>query len=141
MSDLKALVYVSSAAYELSDEKIKHILGRARDRNIEHHVTGVLLFIGGNFMQYIEGPADELDLIYSIIKADPDHKGLIELMHHAIEARDFSSWSMAYCTKNRAVLVGDQNDQQILGGKLGGGAYMETPARILLRNFWSKNSP
>ena len=141
MSDLNALVYVSSAVNVLSDKEINHILDRARERNIEHSVTGVLLFIGGNFMQYIEGPADELELIYSIIKADPTHKGLIELMYHAIEVRDFSSWSMAYCTKNRAVLVGDHNDQQILSGKLGGGAYKETPARILLRNFWSKNSP
>lgn len=140
MSKMHALVYVSSAVGILSHEKIDYLLSRARQRNLEHNITGLLLFIGGNFMQYIEGPTSELRLIYQIIKEDPIHKGLIELMHRPVKSRDFSNWSMAYCTKDRTVLVGDHNDQDILHGKLGGASYTETPARILLHNFWCKNS-
>ena len=91
-------------------------------------------------MQYIEGPPSELSRIYNIIKSDPLHTGLIELMHKPIEHRDFSNWTMAYCTKDKTVLVGAHNDQEILNGKLGPSSYKETPARILLHNFWSKNS-
>lgn len=139
MSDLNALVYVSSAVDVLSHEKMNQLLTSARERNLEHNITGLLLFIGGNFMQYIEGPPGELELIYEIIREDPMHKGLIELMRRPIEYREFSNWSMAYCTKDITVLAGDHNDQNILSGKLGGASYQETPARILLHNFWRRN--
>jgi hypothetical protein len=140
MSKLEALIYVSSAVGTLSDEDIEHLLTQARDRNIEHNITGLLMFIGGNFIQYIEGPSSELDLIYKIIMDDPMHAGIIKLMHAPIENREFSNWAMAYCTKNREALVGDSNDQEILNGKLGELSYKKTPARILLSNFWRKNS-
>ncbi len=89
-------------------------------------------------MQYIEGPAHELGVIYKIIQDDPMHKGLIELMHRPIHSRDFSDWSMAYCTKDRALAADSGNGQNILDEKLGGSSYKETPARILLHNFWYK---
>lgn len=141
MSDMKAIVYVSSAVDEISHEKIDHLLTKARERNLEHNLSGLLLFIRGNFMQYLEGPSDALDLVYKIIKADTKHKNLIELMHRPIQSRDFSSWSMAYCTKDRTALIGNHDDQEILSGKLGGSSYKDTPARILLHSFWSKNNP
>lgn len=140
MSDLNALVYVSSAVGELSHGEIDHLLTRARERNLECSITGLLLFIGGNFMQYLEGLSDELELIYKIIKEDPMHKNLIKIMHRPIESRDFSHWSMAYCTKGSAVAVGDYNDQAILNGKLGRASYKETPARTLLHDFWRTNT-
>lgn len=140
MSNLNALVYVSSAVGVLSNEKIEHLLTKARERNLEHDITGLLLFIGGNFMQYIEGTSHELSLIYKIIKEDPMHKGLIELMHRPIEYRDFSNWSMAYCPKNHASYTDSGYGHDILDEKLGGASYKQTPARILLHNFWHKNS-
>ena len=57
-TDLDSLVYVSSAVKLLRPEEIEYLLTRARERNEEYGITGVLLYIGGNFMQYIEGPAD-----------------------------------------------------------------------------------
>ena len=139
MSKLDAIIYVSSAAGMLSSKDVEHILGRARDRNAEYNVTGLLLFIGGNFMQYIEGPPSELNLIYNLILKDPKHVGVIKLMHEPIESREFSNWTMAYCTKDRAVIVGDSNNQEILDGILEALSYKKTPARILLSNFWRKN--
>jgi hypothetical protein len=74
VSDLTAVVYVSSAVDQLSDDNINYLLAKARERNLEHNITCLLLLIGGNFMQYIEGPADELELIYKIIQEDPMHE-------------------------------------------------------------------
>ena len=53
-SDLESLVYVSSAVRLLNLEEIGYLLRRARERNTEYGITGVLLYVGGNFMQYIE---------------------------------------------------------------------------------------
>ena len=140
MSKLQALVYVSSAIKMITPEQVEYLLTRARERNKQYGVTGVLLYIGGNFMQYIEGPSSELVLIYDIIKSDPGHTGLIELMHCDIEQREFCDWAMAYCTKERNVSVHQYNDRSILEDKLGFSASDETPSRTLLRNFWLRNS-
>jgi hypothetical protein len=86
-SDLDSLVYVSSAVRLLSLDEISDLLKRARERNKEYGITGVLLYIGGNFMQYIEGPKDNLDVIYKIIREDEQHTGLIMVSREAIENR------------------------------------------------------
>jgi hypothetical protein len=141
MSKLTSLVYVSSAVKNLSNDDLEHLLSRARGRNLEHNISGLLLFIGGNFMQCIEGEAHDVDYIFEMIMEDAMHAGLIKLLHEPIENRDFSNWAMAYCTKNKVVMAGDSNDQEILSGKLGALSYKETPARILLAHFWHRNSP
>jgi len=56
MTELKALVYVSSATELLSDQALDELLQGARSTNERIGVTGVLLHCEGNFMQYVEGP-------------------------------------------------------------------------------------
>ncbi|MFT5610885.1 MAG: hypothetical protein ACI9WC_003242 [Arenicella sp.] len=140
MSNLKSLVYVSSAAAQnLSQLEVDHLLLSARERNKKYNVTGVLLYIGGNFMQYIEGTVDNVEFIYEIIKADPLHNGLILLLYCPIECRDFEGWEMAYCTKEKTMSVDPYNYEDILSNKLGTSSFKETPSRILLHTFWNSN--
>ena len=139
MSNLKSLVYVSSATSNLSQAEIDHLLLSARGRNEKYNVTGVLMYIGGNFMQYIEGTVENVELIYEIIKASPLHHGLIQLLYRPIECRDFKDWEMAYCTKEKNVSVAPYNHEDILNNKLGTSSFKKTPPRILLHSFWSSN--
>ena len=140
MSNLKSLVYVSSATHNLSQAKIDHLLLSARERNEKYNVTGVLMYIGGNFMQCIEGTVDNVELIYEIIKANSLHHGIIQLLYRPIEFRDFNDWEMAYCTKEKTVSVAPYNHEDILSSKLGTSSFKKTPSRILLHSFWRSNS-
>ena len=96
MSDLHALVYVSSASHRVTAPEINHLLERARARNAQEHVTGVLLYSHGNFMQYLEGPAAGMAKVYEAIRADKLHHGIIELLREPIVSREFADWSMAF---------------------------------------------
>ena len=78
MAQLHALVYVSTARHRLSLDEIDHLLERARVRNEREGVTGVLLYNDGNFMQYLEGPAAGMSVVYAAIQRDALHAGLIE---------------------------------------------------------------
>ena len=51
MFKLQALVYVSSAVTKLTPDQVEYLLTRARNRNAQYGVTGVLLYIGGNIEQ------------------------------------------------------------------------------------------
>jgi len=139
MSDLDSLVYVSSAVRLLSLEEISYLLKRARERNKEYGITGVLLYIGGNFMQYIEGPKDNLDIIYKIIREDDQHTGIILVSREAIADRQFGDWSMAYQTKDVEGYVGSPSERKLIEMILELPKDNPSTARIVLHSFWDRH--
>lgn len=136
--DLDSLVYVSSAVRLLSPEEIEYLLRRARERNLEYGITGVLLYIGGNFMQYIEGPRDNLDIIYKIIREDEQHSGIILVSREAVDSRHFGEWSMAFQTKDVKGFVGPPDEKKIIEAKLAQDDENPSTARIVLNSFWNR---
>lgn len=136
--DLDSLVYVSSAVRLLSPEEIEYLLRRARERNLEYGITGVLLYIGGNFMQYIEGPRDNLDIIYTIIREDEQHSGIILVSREAVDSRQFGEWSMAFQTKDVKGFVGPPDEKKIIESKLELDDENPSTARIVLNSFWHR---
>ncbi len=138
-SKLESIVYVSSAVRLLNLEEISHLLSRARERNEEYGVTGVLLYIGGNFMQYIEGPGESLDVIYKIIQEDKLHTGIILISREDIEDRQFGSWSMAFQTKEHEGYVGPPSEKELISIILEPPAGNSSSAQIVLRSFWERS--
>jgi len=138
-SDLDSLVYVSSAVRLLDVEEISYLLKRARERNKEYGITGVLLYIGGNFMQYIEGPKDNLDIIYKIICEDKQHAGIIMVSRETIEDRQFGDWSMAFQTKDFEGYVGSPSERKLIDMILELPDNNPSAVRIVLHSFWGRS--
>lgn len=138
-SELESLLYVSSAVRLLNFEEIGHLLKRARERNREYGITGVLLYDGGNFMQYLEGPKENLDIIYRIIEEDKQHTGIILLSREAIEDRQFGDWSMAYQTKDVEGYVGSPSERRLIEMILELPDDNPSTARIVLQSFWDRS--
>jgi hypothetical protein len=139
MEELQGLVYVSSAVAAVSDDQLVHLLTRARVRNIECQVTGLLLFDAGNFMQYIEGPPAGLDKVYDHIRKDPLHTGLIELCRETVPRRAFDGWAMAakvfdVSTTGKGAFADSEQQQALRLLADANGA-----AGILLRGFWQRS--
>lgn len=137
-ADLDSLVYVSSAVRLLSLEEIGHLLNRARERNKEYGLTGILLYIGGSFMQYLEGPRDNLDVIYKIIREDEKHTGIILVSREAIEERQFGDWSMGFQTRDFEGYVGSPNERRLIEMILEFPDDKASAARIVLYSFWKR---
>ena len=96
MGDLSAIVYVSTATRLFGPAELEDLLRRSRARNIREGLTGLLLFADGSFMQHIEGPRDRLQSVWSSIRMDPMHHGIIELVNEPVEEREFANWAMAF---------------------------------------------
>lgn len=101
-ASLVALVYKSTAIRVFTDAEIKELLNKARIRNKENNVSGILVYCDGFFLQYLEGPESNLAAIYNSIKKDNRHNNIRELSYKNIEKREFSNWCMAYSTKLEA---------------------------------------
>jgi hypothetical protein len=89
-------VYVSSAVQIPTQEELSALLETSRRNNAQAGITGLLLYKDGNYMQFLEGPKDQVCALLETIKADRRHRGIIVLMQHEHVAREFSEWSMGF---------------------------------------------
>lgn len=90
------LIYVSSAFEEADTAALERILQAAAHNNAAHHVTGMLLYAGGTFMQVLEGEEADVDAIFERIRRDPRHTDLMVLERCAIPGRSFERWNMGF---------------------------------------------
>ena len=91
-----SLTYVSSTKELLSVPELVELLESIRPKNDQLHLTGMLLYSGGNVIQTLEGPEDSVESVFASIQADRRHTGVVVLRRDQIETRTFPEWSMAF---------------------------------------------
>lgn len=90
------LVYVSSAVRPFHDAQLTELLEVSRRLNEASQLTGLLLYVRGNFIQLLEGPQKEVTATFARIQKDTRHRGLITLLDDVCEKREFPNWSMGF---------------------------------------------
>lgn len=100
---IRAIAYSSQAMPGLSIDDVENLATSADNFNKSADVTGILLFDGSRFMQYIEGPDEGLKQVYSRIIASRQHSEIIELARGQISGRRFPPWPLR--------LLSTQHDQ------------------------------
>ena len=91
-----SVIYVSVADPLIRDEDIAAILLASRRNNKRHALTGALIYNGHNFMQLLEGRADEVETCLATIGRDPRHFGMVTLIDEPIDQRHFQDWAMGF---------------------------------------------
>jgi hypothetical protein len=99
MLDLIRLVYISRA--NLVDQGEEHmqavnqeILSKAHTFNQENHITGILCFDNGCYLQLLEGAKCAVEMLYAKIAQDPRHKDVKLIFKEPISERSFAHWHM-----------------------------------------------
>lgn len=93
---LSQLVYVSAAVDPFTPADLAELLRTCRRNNEPLGVTGLLLHIGGNFMQALEGEDSAVDELYRKIARDPRHRSVTMIVNLPIKRRLFSDWTMGF---------------------------------------------
>ncbi|MGJ7542312.1 BLUF domain-containing protein [Variovorax sp. LT1R16] len=91
---LTRIVYASHARTNAEDD-IPGVLAWSRRVNTELGITGVLCFLDGVYMQYLEGEEAALDALFASIRTDARHHDVTLLERRAVPKRAFSDWAMA----------------------------------------------
>ncbi|MES2974379.1 MAG: BLUF domain-containing protein [Pseudomonadota bacterium] len=126
------LLYKSTASRAMTPLAIDHMLKKARIRNRQRHLTGVLVFSDQFFMQYLEGPEETVRDVFQAIQADQRHNNVKELLVEEVAGREFGEWSMAYLpmyTKGQAAA------QDIVASQLTAHDGPVSRARAMLLEF------
>ena len=90
------LIYSSTAHHEMTFDELMEILERARQKNTELDITGMLLYRDRDFLQVLEGSKDIVLSLYQKIQRDKrhDHVNLISIT--PVQSRIFPDWTMGF---------------------------------------------
>jgi hypothetical protein len=93
------VVYCSRATAGVDGAEVDRIVATARRCNAQHGITGMLVFGGGIFFQWLEGPRAEVTALMRLLRDDPRHENVVELSEEEdIGERLFPSWDMELVT-------------------------------------------
>ena len=87
------LVYRSRSLIEGAE--YDKLMATCLRNNPTRGITGVLISHSGWFLQVLEGSAANVNSLFKVIENDQRHSDFLLLRFLAVEARDFSDWSMA----------------------------------------------
>ena len=89
------LLYHSRATRSLTEAEVYALLSHARQANAASHLTGLLVYRDGRFVQVLEGPEAHVRATYARIAQDPRHTQVVVVGEAADRPRHFARWRMA----------------------------------------------
>jgi hypothetical protein len=98
MKPLISLIYASRAAEQFHEHEIPDLLKQARLANAKHELTGMLLYIGGTFVQVLEGRPATVEAVFDNILRDKRHSQITLITKEAIVERAYEGWTMSHKT-------------------------------------------
>lgn len=91
-----SLVYSSTTDHDWTQDELVGLLTDSRDWNVEHDVTGLLLYRDCVFMQLLEGDEAVVRGLFARIAADRRHQDVNVMWTGEAPRRRFADWSMAF---------------------------------------------
>lgn len=89
------LVYCSRASAGVGEKEVTRIIETARRHNPRFGITGLLVFGGGIFFQWLEGRRDNVTALMALITRDARHDTVVILSDSEEEReRMFPEWDM-----------------------------------------------
>ena len=92
-SFIKQVIYVSKPV-GFDDAVLDDILVQSKKNNKKNQITGALICRADLYLQYLEGPPNKIDSVYSKIKIDGRHRDVILLEEAKSKRRLFANWEM-----------------------------------------------
>ena len=126
---IQNIIYISKADKELSKFEVKELVFFARVKNREEKITGFLIHQNGYFIQWIEGPSENVLHLLEKIKQDSRHQSLKVLVNRKLESPVYNNWRMRYLTDVEKLKIGDFED---LYSESGGKNIVDILNRIML---------
>ncbi|WP_310555627.1 BLUF domain-containing protein [Flavobacterium sp.] len=90
------IIYLSSATKLLTDDELHTLLTHSKSNNVKYNITGLLLYIDGDFLQVIEGEKQTVLNLFELIKMDTRNRSIICVFNEEVNERQFPDWSMGF---------------------------------------------
>jgi hypothetical protein len=128
-SELRRLIYFSSATRELPDAELVELLAISRRNNAALGITGALLHHDRQFVQILEGPDAEVRRMFERIRQDSRHGAIGTVDSALVDERIFAGFTMGWVTA--ATVEAEGFDPRLLRGQ----RIDDATVRVLLSTF------
>ena len=91
---LASMLYSSRATVPFDRPELAVLVSDAAERNRRRRVTGGLLHEDGEFLQYLEGPPDNIGSLFDALSRDPRHSDIKVLAVGSADTRAFADWNL-----------------------------------------------
>jgi len=106
MSELYMMMYTSLLALDASPTCVTDVVRKSRVNNARDDISGILIFDGMAFCQYLEGGAAAVGALMKRLLANGRHTDVtIRFAGSAPMPRRFDGWSMAYGLATNEILA------------------------------------
>ncbi len=136
----RSVIYTSAASPGFTTGDLRDVLNASRINNAFWHVSGVLLFEGGNFLQVLEGPPLAVERTIARIEKDGRHRNVSVLSDTETEGRTFGDWAMGYQVPDGHALDGEGSftlTPEAVTARLGDAATSEV--KVFVNTFFRVN--
>jgi len=103
-ANIHHIIYRSTAIDGLTTAQVDEILNSARAFNLRESLSGLLLFDGQQFLQFLQGHLTPLNEAYSRIKLSSQHDSIVEIAKGPSEHLYFKNWDMGFCKTTHSEL-------------------------------------
>ena len=106
---MRQVIYSSRARGPDAAGDLADILALSKNNNPELGITGVLVVMGDVYLQFIEGPEENLEALLDFIRTDSRHTDMEILSERPAPHREFGDWAMGH----HDVVPGSASDAKI----------------------------
>lgn len=93
--EIDQILYCSLAREPMARGTLEALVACSAPLNRMDHITGLLMYSEGVFVQLIEGPAAAVNHLWARLLRDPRHLGIVQLYHYReLEQRSCAGWEM-----------------------------------------------
>ena len=102
--NMHQLIYISQSERYFSKTELHTLVEKAKLKNRQLAITGLLLYVDGEFVQLLEGEKHDVKLLMNDILQDSRHHTIKIIKEGTISERQFKQWNMASQLMTRSVL-------------------------------------
>ncbi len=93
--DICNILYCSHATAQMNESELQRILEKSKINNAPQGITGLLVYGGGMFLQWLEGPRDKVEALMARLERDPRHETIVRLqVLDGLKERLYPTWAM-----------------------------------------------
>ncbi len=122
--------HLSRACPSLDEAGLDALVAAARARNRADQITGLLAHGGGWFVQFLEGPRDNVGAALARLRRDPRHHAMRIVMDEAFAGRDFAGEPLAIRRLDASLIDAAAAQGEIALGELVAAIRHETPFAV-----------
>jgi Sensors of blue-light using FAD len=116
--EIDQILYCSLLSVPMDEAAIQKLVESAANLNRMDHITGMLMFADGVFVQLFEGPREAVNHLWARILHDKRHRAVVQLYHRReVEARVCTGWDMRYVKQDDLRALIHEAKVEIVAGK------------------------